>query len=349
LAAAALDSSSGSEEFLLRNSRNEAYFAEIHVGTPGQPLLLLLDTGSSNLWVPVEKRNPMLNGRHRFYKASESSTHVPMDKEFDIEYGSGSVAGFYCRDRVAIGGLELANFTFAHVHRTAGLHNFKRMSFDGILGLGFQDGAEDNVSTVVKELAIAGQLDEPVFGFYLGDREPGQFVIGGVDPAHFVGDFHFVKVSRTCPIPGYWSVDLASVRVGEELTLTATSHAFVDSGTSLISGPKREVHAIMAMLGAQLFQGLYAIKCDAVVPSVAFSIGGKDLVFELEDLVIDRRGDVCVLGLEPYDFPLWILGDVFMRKYYVQFDWGQKRLGFALAASTRHGAGENRTNSTNLV
>lgn len=34
---------------------------------------------------------------------------------------------------------------------------------------------------------------------------------------------------------------------------------------------------------------------------------------------------------------MWILGDIFMRKYYVQFDWGQQRLGFARA---RH-AGDN--------
>merc|ERR1712161_174484 len=56
------------------------------------------------------------------------------------------------------------------------------------------------------------------------------------------------------------------------------------------------------------------------------------------DYILQAAGSQCILGFLGMDVPaphgpLWILGDVFMRKFYVQFDWGQKRLGFATAVN----------------
>lgn len=174
---------------------------------------------------------------------------------------------------------------------------------------------------------------------YLAKDQPGQLVFGGVDPAHYVGDFTFVDlVSAT-----YWAVALDAVKLGDFLNVTATKVAIVDSGTSLLTGPHREVEAIATMMGATKIAGMYVVDCNATVPSLAFTLGGVDCVLDKDDLIVADAAGFCILGLDYMDSPqpLWILGDVLMRKYYVQFDWGKKRVGFALASA---GGSQNATN-----
>merc|ERR1712150_408882 len=106
-----------------------------------------------------------------------------------------------------------------------------------------------------------------------------------------------------------------------------------------MGGPERDVQALAAMLNARLLHGLYAAPCAERLPSIAFSVGGRSFTLSHEDYVLMQEDSLCLLGLQSMKVPFWILGDVFMRKFYVQFDWGRQRLGFALARSGREDGG----------
>ena len=89
---------------------------------------------------------------------------------------------------------------------------------------------------------------------------------------------------------------------------------------------------MMERLGAQQTQqGLFVVSCSTEA-TVTFKIGDAGASFDLtvQDMTLQSQGDWCLLGVQssPPGAP-WILGDVFMRKYYVTFDWGNKRMGFA--------------------
>lgn len=74
---------------------------------------------------------------------------------------------------------------------------------------------------------------------------------------HYTGDFHFVDLNSAT----YWSAPLEEVRLDGVMRLSATTSAIVDSGTSLLVGPKSELTAIAAMIGATSLFGFHTIPC----------------------------------------------------------------------------------------
>jgi len=113
---------------------------------------------------------------------------------------------------------------------------------------------------------------------------------------------------------------------------------------------------MMQKLGAKASdQGLYALDCDKAktLPDVTFSLGGSLLSagtpfsLKVEDMILQRQGNTCLLGVQPSPAPLWILGDVFMRQYYVQFDYAKNRIG--IAQSSASSAAQKAASSATIV
>ena len=101
------------------------YEATVSVGSPGQEIKLLLDTGSSDMWVLGPDVDCGGGGglfssgidcaASGVFDTSKSSTYQKNESiPFDIQYSDGSESkGFYGTDNLGIGGTTLKSFTFA--------------------------------------------------------------------------------------------------------------------------------------------------------------------------------------------------------------------------------------------
>lgn len=313
-------------EIHLRNHVNCQYFGQISVGNPPQNFTVLFDTGSSNLWFPSSLCNSESCHVHKKYNSHESVTHYADGREFAIHYGSGDVIGFMSIDDVSIGGVMAHHATFGEIVHLSS--NFMRTKFDGLAGMAFRSLAKQNVVPVWELMYEQGAIEEKGFGFYLSSEngdESSTLVLGGIHPDYENKEFHYVPLIR----PTYWTVPLDYVTIGDKnFKFASPMVGIVDSGTSLLIGP-----AAMVALGFQDHDSTFY--CDEMdsLPDITIGMGGRPYVLKPKDYAM-RHGDYCTLGVHGSHLSgalseAWILGDVFMRGYYVHFDAENERVGFS--------------------
>merc|ERR1719373_1456846 len=103
-------------------------------------------------------------------------------------------------------------------------------------------------------------IDEPVFAFYLQDdaSKQGELVFGGIDKSHFTGELVDVPLTSET----YWEVSLDAMKFGGKAVLSSPAKAIIDSGTSLLAGPKEQVGALARQVGATSIMGKeYVVNC----------------------------------------------------------------------------------------
>jgi len=320
----------------ISNYEDAQYYGPISLGTPNQNFNVVFDTGSSNLWV-ASKLCTNCGIRHPSYDHTKSSTYAPNGTIFKIEYGSGPVSGFYSYDTLTWSTYKLTHTEFDVVTDVSGLGiGWDLAAFDGILGMGWQAIAVDNITTPWNLLWASGALTQNIFSFFLTDdpTRTGALTLGGTNTAHYTGPLQFVNLTHET----YWQVEMSSMTISGS-SVTSVTKAVIDTGTSTLAGPVDDVKKIADMLGAHaVVPGEeYAIACEKMnsLPNVVIQMGGFTFTLTAKDYLLETTGDpLCVLGILGLDIPpptgpLWILGDIFIRKYYTAFDVANQRVGFA--------------------
>merc|ERR1711862_1082362 len=138
----------------------------------------------------------------------------------------------------------------------------------------------------------------------------------------------------------YWEVSLDKMTYGSDAVVSSSTKAIIDSGTSLLAGPKEQVDKLAKAAGATSVMGKeYTIDCSksATLPDLTVTLGGHDFKLSADDYVL-KVGGQCLfafvgIDIPPPHGPLWIMGDVFMKKYYCVFDYGNKQMRIGTAAA----------------
>ncbi|KAI9676928.1 MAG: Vacuolar protease A [Caeruleum heppii] len=320
------------------NFLNAQYFSEISIGTPPQDFKVVLDTGSSNLWVPSSECNSIACYLHTKFDSSSSSTFKKNGSSFEIRYGSGSLSGFVSQDTVTLGDLKIKHQDFAEATSEPGLA-FAFGRFDGIMGLGYDTISVNKIVPPFYNMLDQGLLDEPVFAFYLGDTENGEedeseAIFGGINKDHYTGKMVKLPLRRKA----YWEVELDSITFGDASAELDNTGVILDTGTSLIALPSTLAELLNKEIGAKKsYNGQYTVDCKQrdKLPDLTFTLTGHNFTITPYDYILEVQGS-CISSFMGMDFPepvgpLAILGDAFLRKWYSVYDLGNNAVGLAQA------------------
>ncbi|KNC80194.1 hypothetical protein SARC_07437 [Sphaeroforma arctica JP610] len=313
----------------LKDISNVEYQGQISIGSGGARFQVVFDTGSANLWIPSTSCTSIGCFGKSKYNHTASDTYIKNGKYIRIAYGTGAMAGFLSKDQVSFGSLTIPNVTFAEANYMADF--FAKTPIDGILGLAFKNISADDVEPIFKTMVKEKIVKSPVFAFYMSNK-PGdgksEMTLGGTDERKYIGNITWHPLSSV----DYWSIKMTQLKVNKTVISAAPVHAIVDTGTSLIAGPYFAVSMLLARL---------AVKRDCsnfeTLPELSFEVENSTYTLNGGDYVIKQKNpltqtDECFPGIQPIGMDLWILGDVFLRKYYNAYDSSAPpKVGFALA------------------
>lgn len=334
-----------------------AVVADIAIGSPPQRLSVVLDSASSELWVPSEGCHPCNRmAQSRFFNTNDSSTAEPYGRRrgrpVKMYYGSGRVRGVLVSDTVRFAGLLVPNQSLLLVE-AQDIHTVAH-AWDGILGIGPPRRSQAG-PPLVSRLRDAGV--EPMLVFVPGGEDSrAQLLLGDGAIRDVVTPGTLRWLNTTSDF--YWMVH-AEVGFARRVRRSL----LVDTGTSLLLMSKQDAKSVVeaiapgplgdhCTLHPLLRPPMYICACSdrRKMRPLRLYLGDRAFLLRPEDffeetgralgagpLMEEQACALAVGAVEGKEDRNWILGGVFLRKLVVVFDHKGHRVGFA-EPSKRRGA-----------
>ncbi|KAI9762171.1 MAG: hypothetical protein M1840_001466 [Geoglossum simile] len=331
------------------------YFANISLGTPKQDIRVVVDTGSSDLWVNSPKsrlcgsRLALCAGSGT-YSGNDSSTYRYLSSDFNISYvdGSGAV-GDYVTNTIHVGGLEIPNLQLG-----IGYNSSSRL---GVLGIGYATNEIQAIrnqkqpyANLPQLMVVKGLIKSNVYSLWLNDlgASTGQVLFGGVDTSKYFGNLSTVPVLRCHNIsnPSEFIIslsrlDLSNGRGSNQPFTKDAIPVLLDSGTSLSYLPDQITLSIFKTFGVYYDPSTEVafVPCSLAsnTSTLDFIFSGAKISVPMNELVISPGkgfngtfgGDpACIFGIGKSG-SVNVLGDTFLRSAYVVYDLENHQISLA--------------------
>ncbi|KAF5010650.1 hypothetical protein FDECE_3190 [Fusarium decemcellulare] len=344
----------------LNNVTGGGYYAEFDVGTPGQKVSFLLDTGSSDTWVNSDDtdlcNSDELQESYGFcmttFNPDDSDTYKVVDRNgFDITYlDTRRIRGDYFEDSINIDGKTIKK-------QQLGLAS-KSVRPTGIMGLGFSANvaADKPYDTIIDNMVAQGLIDTAAFSLWLNDlgSDEGTILFGGLDKAKYVGKLATLPL---LPEPGALGSNITSFSVaieGLEVNtpdgqddvnldgLESDAIAILDSGSTICLLPDDQVKDIFDAFDVLSVQNVAVPFVDCAYGddkgdgiSFDFKFKGKTISVPMKEMVINAFEGKQETFQDPRVSPLFKGWDsVCMFGISSAADYGVKTDSFALLGDT---------------
>ncbi|KAG8999657.1 hypothetical protein FRB95_012666 [Tulasnella sp. JGI-2019a] len=353
-----------------------AYYSPIEMGTPGVQYNVVVDTGSSDLWLAATQpsSNSVFSGgggqsqTAPLYTSTGSSTfNNTGSTTFTINYLGGDTAGTTAFETVSMGGITVKNQKFGVATQQTG--DILTSATTGLIGMAW--AAIATFGTPFWQASDPTTWAQPLFAFALArDNNPtsaadisgGSFTIGTVDSTQYKGDIQYTNIPTNAQ--SWWLLPMTSITVnGQTFPLNGALSA-IDTGTTLLGGPQDSTDAIYktipgAQAGSGSDAGYYFYPCSTVM-NVSISFGGESWPIDPADFTSSTQDpQTCMGALFAAESgsgastsgsinPAWIIGDTFLKNVYSVYRFSPPSVGFATLASST-GAGVTAIASAETV
>lgn len=316
------------------------YTGNITVGTPPQSFTVLFDTSSAGLWITSTNCLDETCIKEHKFNSSQSSTYHKDGREFSATYGREQANGILGIDDISIAGLRISQQTLGEA--TSMSYNLSVAPYDGIFGLA-PHSRDKNYVTPIENMIRQKLIEQPLFSLYLVGNEVvegrgSRLIFGGINQNLIRGNISFT------PLVGdqtTWKILADKFAFSAEFEIASKVEFQIDSSYPFVGGPKKQIDTLNEQLHGvylPILGGIYELDCATIndLPDILLTINGVEYQLGPQDYTIVLERDfsinpICISSFSSSDEDNWVLGQVFLQKYYSIYDLANKRVGFALA------------------